>query len=55
MTDSVARSADSRFWTSVGKPGIDERISQPQRDEGLTRDADASGVSIDRPQRLFWI
>ena len=31
---------------------MDERIRQPQLDEGLTRDADASGFSIDRAQQV---
>ena len=32
--------------------GIDEGVRQPQLDEGLTRDADASGFSIDRAQQV---
>jgi hypothetical protein len=31
---------------------VDERIRQPQLDEGLTRDADASGFAIDRTQQV---
>ena len=33
-----------------GSLGMDQRIGHPQLDEGLTRDADASGFSIDRAQ-----
>jgi hypothetical protein len=31
---------------------MDQRIGEPQLDEGLTRDADASGFSIDRAQQV---
>ena len=33
-----------------GSLGIRQRVGHPQLDEGLTRDADAPGFSIDRPQ-----
>jgi hypothetical protein len=32
--------------------GIDKRIRESQLDEGLTRDADAPGFSIDRTQQV---
>jgi hypothetical protein len=32
--------------------GTNQRVGHPQLDEGLTRDADAPGFSIDRPQQV---
>jgi hypothetical protein len=31
---------------------MSQRVGHPQLDEGLTRDADASGFSIDRAQQV---
>jgi hypothetical protein len=35
-----------------GSLGIRQRVGHPQLDEGLTRDADTPGFSIDRPQQI---